>query len=372
MVKDIIIALLLITIGGAGVYIYLHEKSVKAPSAATETAEQTVDVITVQPQPVTLEKSYIGYVTPIHYVSVLPMISGYVEQVLVTGGQDVTTGQPLFILRQDEYKAEVESAVAKVLQAEATYANAQTYYDRMVNAGKKAISQTDLDNAKTSLLSAQADVASAKAAKDIAEINLGYTVISATISGLVGDVEVSPGDYVSPDGKALITIIQYSPIRVVFAIPDKEYLTQKAQSGTRPFDAWTLKLRLADGSVFDGTGQVQFFNNEVTPQTSSVNVYADFDNPNKELLSGAYVTVLMEKKIEEAILIPQGFVHLDPSGAFVYTVQNGHITQTPVRLGQAVGTAFLIESGLKPGDQVVAQTQITVSPKATVRTRTAS
>lgn len=372
MVKDILIALLLVVIGDAGVYIYLHEKSAKVSSSPTETAEQTVDVITVKTQPVTLEKSYIGYVTPIHFVSVLPMISGYIEQVLVTGGQDVTTGQPLFILRQGEHKADLESAVAKVLQAEATLSNAQTYYDRLVNAGKKAVSQTDLDNAKTSLLSAKADVASAKASKDIAEINLGYTVISATISGLVGDVSVSPGDYVSPDGTALITIIQYTPIRVVFAIPDKEYLTQKTASAGRPFEAWTLKLRLADGSVFDGTGQVQFFNNEVTPQTSSVNVYADFDNPNKELLSGAYVTVLMEKKVEEAILIPQGYVHLTPSGDFVYTVQNGRVTQTPVKTGQAVGNAFLIESGLKPGDQVVAQTQVTETLDKTVRTRTGS
>lgn len=372
MIKDIIIVLLLIAIGGAGVYIYLHEKSVRQPATATESAEQTVDVITVKTQSVTLEKSYIGYVMPIHSVAVLPMISGYIEQVLVTGGQDVTAGQPLFILRQGEYKADLESAIAKVLQADATLSNAQTYYDRMINAGSKAISKTNLDNAKTSLLSAKADVASAKAAKDIAEINLGYTVVSATISGLIGDVNVSPGDYVSPAGKALVTLIQYTPIRVVFAIPDKEYLTQKAQPADRPFDAWTLKLRLADGSVFDGTGQVQFFNNEVTPQTSSVNVYADFDNPNKELLSGAYVTVLMEKKVKDAILIPQGYVHLNPSGAFVYTVQNGHITQTPVQLGQAVDNAFLIESGLKPGDQVVAQTQITVSPKETVQTRIGS
>lgn len=366
-IKDIFIALLLIAVGGIGVYLYEHHTASHAPAPVSTDTEQTVDVLTVKTQPVTVENTYIGYVMPIHSIAVLPMIAGYVEHVLVTGGQDVTAGQPLFTLRPGEYQADLDSAQAKVLQAEATLANAQTYYDRLVNAGAKAVSKTDLDNAKTSLLSAKADVASAVAAQHLAEINLGYTRISATISGTIGDVEISPGDYVSPSGTALVTIIQTTPIRVVFAISDKEYLTQKAAPG-RPFDDWTLRLQLANGAFFDGTGQVQFFNNEVTPQTSSVNVYADFDNPNKELLSGAYVSVVMQKKINAAVLIPQRLVHLDPKGAFVYTVQNGHMAQTPVTIGPAVGTDFVIENGLNPGDLVINQTMITFDSSTPLRT----
>ncbi len=359
-IKDIIIFLLLSIICGAGFYIY-HEKRQNYSQKISSEREDTFRTLTVHEEEVTLEESYIGYVIPLHSVSVVPMISGYIEQVLVQGGQTVQAGETLFILRQDEYKASLASSEAKVLQSQAAYENAKIYYERMQKAGGKAISQTDLDNAKTAYLSAQADVASAQAAQEMAAINLGYTIITASIPGLVGDVQVTPGDYVSPSGEALIKLIQYTPIRVVFSIPDKVYLEQKTKNPHHPFKDWILKLRLADGSIFKELGSVQFFNNEVTPQTSSVNVYADFNNPEKLLLSGAYVTVLLEKKIEKAILIPQRLVHLEPTGHFVYTLQEDQPHQTPVIIGPAVGSNFLIEQGLKPGDVVINQTKIELS-----------
>ncbi len=345
-VKEIVIAVLFIIIGGTiGIAYghYAHNKKLKPSVEPTPTA---VVGQPVKIQPVTIETEYIGYVTPINSVSVVPMISGYVDQILIKDGQDVSAGQPLFILRQGKHKAALAAAKAKVLQTQASLSNAQTYYDRMVNAGDKAVAKSDLDNARTALLSAKADVATAKADLKIAEINFGYTIVSATISGTVGEVGVTVGDYVSPNGTPLVTIIQSSPIRVVFAVSDKEYIEKHR------FQSTPLSLRLADGTLFNQIGAVRFLNNEVSPQTGSVNVYADFDNPDKTLLSGAYVTVISEQTVDKGILVPQQSVQLHPAGDFVYTVQNGKTNRTPVTVGQTVGSDFLIKSGLNPGDLI--------------------
>ncbi len=368
-IKDIIILLLIAIIVVTGIYIY-KTKSPKEDitSRTSSSASIRVHVIEAKEQPVTLKQTYIGYVTPIHSVSIHPMISGYIEKIFVNGGEDVKENQPLFILQQNEYIADLESAQAKTEQARATYMNAQTYYDRMLHAGSKAVSQTDLDNAKTSLLSAQAELTSALAAQNLAKINLGYTVINAPFSGIIGDVSVSKGDYVSPASSALLNIIQYTPIRVVFSISDKDYLNEISSSNQSPFHDWTLTLQLADGSLFEGDGKVQFLNNEITPQTSSISVYADFDNPHRKLISGAYVTVILQKTINHAILIPQAYVHLNPSGNFVYTVKNGYMVKTPVKIGSMIDNHFFIEEGLKKGEQIIADTNISFNPHIPIQT----
>ena len=121
-----------------------------------------VSIQKIEPQNVTLSKEYVGIVTPINSVSVLPFISGFIDKVLVHGGQNVKIGDVLFIIRQAKYKAAVDSAYANVLEAKANLENAKTFYERMQQAGSKAVSKTEIDNARTSYLSAEAALTSAK------------------------------------------------------------------------------------------------------------------------------------------------------------------------------------------------------------------
>lgn len=348
----IILAIAACLVGGYLGWRFVHERTHKA--LATQSTALTVLVQKIIPSTHTLKKSYVGYVRPINSVNVHSYIPGFVEQVLVTGGQEVKAGDLLFILQQDEYKAEQQLASAKVASAEATAQNALIYYNRMQEAGKRAVSKTDLDNARTNYLSAAAGVAEAKANLELANVNYNYTTIAATINGIVGDVQITKGDYVSPqNGTPLINIIQYTPIRVVFSISNEEYLAEVVR-GNALMNDWQVQLRLAGGQIYNRSGRIQFLNNEVTPSTSSITVYADFDNMDRQLVANAYVDVLLEKTIKEGIFIPQNLVNFVPEGAFVYTVgADKRIHKTPVVSGNAVGDLFWIKDGLKSGDMLV-------------------
>ena len=112
------------------------------------------------------------------------------------------------------------------MQTQADLANAKVYYERVKKVGPKAMSKTEFDNAKAKYLSAQAAVAQARANYNLAKVNYGYTEINAPISGIVGEMSLTKGDYVSPGSQPLFSIIQYDPIRVVFSITDKDYLEE--------------------------------------------------------------------------------------------------------------------------------------------------
>lgn len=193
----------------------------KPTSEDSRPQELALNVMPLAPRDVSLTQSYIGYVTPIHSVDIVPYINGFLEDIMVDGGQRVERGDNLILIRQNEYKASLEAAEASVLQADATLNNAAVYYRRMKQAGTKVISKTELDNAKASYLSAKAALAQAKANRDLAKVNFDYTIIQAPISGIVGNVDLTRGDYVSPSSGTLLKIIQFDPIRVVFPLPTK-------------------------------------------------------------------------------------------------------------------------------------------------------
>jgi membrane fusion protein (multidrug efflux system) len=285
----------------------------------------------------------------------VPFISGFIDKVKVSGGQEVKVNDVLFVIRQDEYKANLDASYAKVLQAKATLENAKMFYERMTKAGSRAVSKTNLDNARTAFLSAEAELAQALANYQKAKIDYDYTVIKATISGMVGDVEISKGDYVSPQGKAILKIIQYNPIRAVFSISDKEYLDEvKISKNKRPFSDWDVKLKLSNGMIFDKVGKVKFWDNEVASATGSVRVFADFQNPNKILYTNAYVDVIMEKKLSNVILVPQNALYLQDGESYVYIVgENNKPKKVYVSLGNQYKTDFIVNKGLLDGDKVI-------------------
>lgn len=345
--------LLFVVVIGAIVYTYFHFHKKTQPVMQSKTI--SVNTLKIEPKDITIQKKYVGFITPINSVDVRPFISGFIEKVKVKGGEDVKTNDILFILKQDEYKAALDAAYAQVLQAKATLSNAKLYYERMTNAGARAVSKTDLDNAKTSFLSAEAELAQAVAGYEKAKVDYNYTVIKATISGIVGDVDITKGDYVSPQGQALLKIIQYNPIRVAFSISDKEYIDEvKSAAQKKPFSDWKVLLRLSNGMIFDKVGKVKYWDNEVTSATSSVRVFADFENPNKVLYTNAYVDVIMEKNLKNVIIIPQSAVYLQEGESYVYIVGENHKPQKVfVTLGNQYETNFIITNGLLEGDILI-------------------
>lgn len=290
----------------------------------------TYNAVALKGRDVPVTTRYIGYVTPIHSVDIVPYVNGYLDKIMVAGGQEVKAGDTMIIIQQDEYKAKLDAAKASVLQAEANFNNAKTYYDRIKKAGAKAVSKTEVDNAKASYLSASAALAQAKANRAEALVTYNYTIIKAPISGIVGHVGLTKGDYVAPGSGALLKIIQYNPIHVVFSITDKEYLDETMQNSSGMFTGEKIKLRLANGKVFEKDGKFQYTNNELNLKTNSLTVYADFENEDKELIANAYVDVLVEKTFKNGVIIPQSLVSMRPDGNFIYTVKNGKLNQSKI------------------------------------------
>ena len=305
----------------------------------------------VQEKNITVTQTFIGTVAPVHTVDVLPFISGFIDQVFVKGGQTVQTGEKLFVLQQQQYLAQKEAAAANVQSAEATLKNAEIYLNRIKKTKSEAVSQTELDNAQTSYLSAEAQLKAEKANLALAEVNYDYTVIKAPIEGIVGNIAITKGNYVTPSGQPLARIIQQTPMRVQFSMSNKEYLQTK--TADKPlFKDWIIKIKTADGQIYPQTGTFQYIDNMVAGQTSGITVYVDFPNPNGVLMANAYVEVLLEKEIK-SIVLDKNQVHLTENGAYVNVIRNNKIERQNVELGWSVGQNYVIEKGLKGGDFVL-------------------
>ncbi len=316
-------------------------------------SQMYVSVSKIIPESITLTRQYIGHVQAIRSVSVKPYISGFIGDVLVQGGQEVHIGETLFTLQQDQYFAEVESAEAEVAASEAELEKARLYLERVQRTAGKAISATEMDNARTSFLTAEANVANAKARLKVAMVNYDYTTIQATINGVVGNITVTPGEYVSPQSPALAYILQYNPIRVVFYMPDKEFLSLGADVDF--FKTGLLQLKLADGEIFEAKGSVLFADNKITENTSAIALFADFENPHKKLLPNAYVTVLYDQNIKDALTVDRTWIHLLPDGDFVYVLRDGRIAKVKIKLGGSLQNRVYVSEGLYPDDLVITE-----------------
>lgn len=330
----------------------------------------TLTVVPAAPENVAVSSSYIGYVTPINSVSVVPYITGFLDKINVKGGQEVKAGETLVIIRQDEYKARLDAAQASVLKAQSAYGNAKTYFERVKKAGGRAVSKAEFDNAKNAYFSAQADLAQAKADRALAQVNYDYTVIKAPIDGIVGNIDLTPGDYVSPSSAPLLKVIQYNPTRVVFSIADKDYLREKDK--TDLFSDEKIKLRLADGKIFEPQGTFRFTSNELDKSTNALAVYADFDNPDRTLVANAYVDVIVEKDYQNGILINQNAVSMEADGNYVYTVKNGMLSKTKAEVVSTVGNNYLLRNTFSPEEYIVTQKITGMTPGRKVNIRVAA
>lgn len=348
---SILLPIIVITALVLGYYALAPHHNQAGAKRADASNELTLNVMPLKTQDVKIEKSYIGYVTPINDVNVLPYINGFLEDILVEGGQEVKQGDTLIIIRQNEYKARMDAAKAEVMQAEANFNNAKVYYKRIKDAGPKAISKTEVDNAKASFLSTQAQVANAKANYELAKVNYEYTIIQAPISGLVGNVALTKGDYVSPASEPLLRIIQFNPIRVVFSITDKDYLEEIRSGGL--FLNEKIKLKLSDGRIFEKAGTYKFADNEINKNTNSIAVFADFENSDKTLVSNAYVDVLVEKNYPDGVLINQNLVTMTSEGNYVYLVNNNRLDKVKIDIIATIGSQYLVKNGFKQGDYIV-------------------
>jgi membrane fusion protein (multidrug efflux system) len=331
-----------------------------------------VTVETVSVQDVAPVYTYVGHVEAIQSVQVMARITAFLVKIAFTEGGDVKAGQTLFELENAPFAAAEQAAQAQLDKAQAAYRQADTEYQRQARLNQQGFApQAILDQARATRDSDAADVEAAKANLATAAINLSYTKIVSPTDGRIGKALFSVGSLLTPASAALATVEQMEPIRVVFAVPDRDVVSAEQQAGTTPEKIaaqLSLDLRLSNGTKYGHSGRIELINNQVDQTTGTVTVWGRFDNPEQLLLPGAFVTVdLHTAQPEHRPMVPVAAVQQDKQGAFVLVVgpDNG-VKEQRVTLGRQVGQYFVVADGLSGGEHVIVEGIQKVQPGQTV------
>ena len=321
--------------------------------------KQAIKVTTFKPfkSDTPIMREYTGSIMALQEVPVRSKVSGTVMEKYITGGQQVTEGQPLYRLDTRNYNSQLANAQAQAAQAAANYENAATdlaRYDQLIAAG--AISQKVYDNQKAAADAYKGAMDAAQAQVDIASTNLSDTIVTAPFNGKLSMDDVNIGTFATAGTTALVTISSSDPIYVQFDMSENEYLAlNKDKNGTgRLGDA--LKLRLSDGSIYGETGKIV----QVNPNLSGgqLSMKAAFPNPDNLLVPGMYAAVVSDNEIAKgSLLIPTKALVQLLNKDIVDVVVDGKITQKAVKTGGTYGIYTIIESGLDEKDVIVVDGQ---------------
>lgn len=320
-----------------------------------------VDVVTLQPQKVTLTTRLPGRVVAYRTAEVRPQVGGLIEQRLFDEGSMVEAGEALYQIDALRYQAAVDSAEAALRRAEANLNSAATTEKRYVGLLKdKAVSQQQYDDAVAAHEQAQAEVAVAEANLAAAKINLQYTHVTAPISGRIGKSSVSEGALVvAQQPQVMATIQQLDPIYVDVSQSVNKLLRLRKQiqeGHINHSDQPEVRLILADGSEYPGVGELLFSEMTVDESTGSISLRARFPNPDHLLLPGMFVSADVSEGVREnALLAPQMGVMRDRQGHSNVMTVNGEnqVESHPIEVSSAIAGNWLVEAGLHPGDRVV-------------------
>jgi RND family efflux transporter MFP subunit len=368
--------------------------SVQAPSAPV------VEVAAVEKKDVPVYGEWIGTLAGQVNADVKAQVTGYLLKRNYEEGSHVRKGQLLFEIDPrpfqaalDQAKGQLDQAQAQLIHDEAQLAIAQANQIKSQLDVEKyaplakvdAVSQQDLDNAnqtnlanKAQVKSAEAAIASAhaqihasQAAVETAAINLNFTRIASPIDGIAGVAQAQVGDLVSTSSAVLTTVSTVDPVRDYFSVSEQEYLAlQKRFSGLAK-DHWKLQLILADGSTYSHEGDFYFADRQVNQSTGAIQLAALFPNPGNVLRPGEYGKVRAVVRTQQnALLIPQAAVTEQQGNYQVAVVdKSGRVAISSVRVGERVGTMWVIQDGLKPGDKVIVEGQQNLRPGTTVQTK---
>lgn len=334
----------------------------------------TVTTAPVESRDVAPTSAFIGRVAAIQSFEARARVEGAVEQVAFTEGQDVRTGDLLYAIEQGPYQATLDSAKAQLASAEAKVREAERAFARAEELRQRGnVSQAQLDQALADRDAAQAQAMMAQAQIRTAELNLGYTRITSPVAGRIGATAVTQGNLVNPATGVLATVVQLDPIRVVYSISDRDLVaTQRRlgiQSPAEAVDKFIPTLRFSDGSEYPQAGKVEFVDNRVDPQTGTIGIRAIFPNPQRLLLPGQYVSILIRRdEAEQRPVVPVAAVQQDQQGRYVLVLDHDNrIQPRRIEVGAQFEQVLVVEKGLNPGETVVVDGVQKARPGMTVQ-----
>jgi membrane fusion protein (multidrug efflux system) len=387
------------------IFVFSRNKTSAAPPAPPP---PDVEVARVEQRDLSVEREWVGTMDGMVNAAIKAQVTGYLLRQDYTEGAFVRKGQMLFEIDPRPFQAAVDQAVGQLAQAQAQFAQAQAgllqtqsqlataeanqrkaqmdedRYEPL--AAQQAITQQDLDNAKQTNHAQKAQVAAAKAqvetakaqieaaragitaaqaAVDNAKVNLSFTHLTAPIDGIAGVATTQVGNLVGPAGNAVTTVSTLDPIKANFTVSEQEYLSLSRNDA---FQHLQLKLILADGSVHPHTGKFSFADRQVDPSTGAIQLTGIFPNPGNTLRPGLYAKVHAAIGVRSgALLVPQRAV-IDMQGTYSVAVvdANNTIQFARVKIGDQLGSKWIVEDGLKPGQTVVTDGLFHIRPGAVV------
>ncbi|RZT38437.1 efflux RND transporter periplasmic adaptor subunit [Cupriavidus agavae] len=332
-----------------------------------------VGVVTVTPSTVSVINELPGRLEGVRTAEVRARVEGIVLSRNYTEGGEVKAGQVLFRIDPAPYQAQLASARAQLERAEANAVSARQKAERYKPlVAVNAVSKQEYDEAVAAAGQANADIASAKAAVTTAQINLGYTTVTAPISGRVGRALVTEGALVGKgEATKLTTVEQVDPIWVTFTQPASEVARLRAAIASGQVKGVNGGARVhlfpeASDKEYSATGKLLFTDMTVDPTTGAITLRAEFPNPKRELLSGTFVRVKIEQGVDEnALTVPQRALIRSAQGASVMVVgADGKVAAVPVKAPQAIDDRWLVTEGLKGGEKVIVEGLQKVQPGA--------
>lgn len=391
---------------GVGAFIGVNYS--KSTAAEAPPPPPDVIVAAVEQKDLPVEREWVGTLDGLVNASMKAEVTGYLLRQDYTEGAFVRKGQLLFEIDPRPFQAAVDQAVGQLAQAhaqtaqaeaglkqaesqlanaEANQRKAQLDEDRYIPlAQQQAVTQQDLDNARETNRAQQAQVAAAKAqietakaqieaahagvtaaeaALETAKVNLGFTRLTSPIDGIAGTASIQVGNLVSPTGNAITTVSTLDPIKAKFTVSEQEYLSLTRADQLHKLQ---LHLALADGSLHSEAGKFTFADRQVDPATGAIQLTGVFPNPGNTLRPGQYAKVRAAISVRSgALLVPQRAV-IDTQGTYMVAVvdPNKAVRFAPVKVGDQVGSKWVIEDGLKPGERVVTDGLFHIRPGAVV------
>jgi RND family efflux transporter MFP subunit len=349
----------------------------KHVSGAPPSGPLEVQVARVEQKDVPIYGEWIGTLDGFVNADVRAQVTGYLMKQGYQEGAFVKQGQLLFQIDPRPFQAALDQAAGQLAQAQAQLANAKAVQVRTELdvkrytplAKEQAASQQDLDNAVQNNLAAvatvetaEAQIKTAEAAVETARINLDFTRLVAPIDGIAGQAQLQIGALVSPSSGAVTSVSTVNPIKVYFTVSESEYLEWNRRFPTEhTLEAANKNLRLelilADGTTYPERGTFYFADRQVALGTGAIRLAGLFPNPGNVLRPGGYAKVRTVVRTEpNALLVPQRAVTELQGGYQLALVDSQNkVSIRTVKVGDRVGSDWIITDGVKPGDLVVTE-----------------
>ena len=299
-----------------------------------------------------MQTTYPATIKGVQDVEIRPKASGFLTQINVKEGQTVGAGQLLFVIDNETYQAQVRQAQAAVNTAQQQVNTTQLTYENSKQLhANKVIGDYELQTSQNTYESAKAQLAQAQAALASAREALSFCYVKSPAAGVVGTLPFKKGALVSASN-ALTTVSNISSMEVYFSVTEKDAMALSANglSSLPP-----VKLQLADGSIYNHEGTVTKMSGVIDAATGSVQLIAAFANPEKQLKSGGFGTIIIPRINTSAIIIPQACVSEVQNKKFVYIVgKDNKVKYTEIKVDpQNDGNSYIVTDGLKAGDRYV-------------------